>query len=598
MIRFCVIGIWVLAVAYRALVLGLPFYQEPTNKNLWVNLASGLASDLSVAAALTGFFMILSKSLPHRLASGFIALLFAAIFFSMAVHLRYVEHFGMTFRTFHLASLKTGDVWGAGLGMLFQSWRVQVLSLVTFVGTVAATLVLPSNKVSKSLLTIVGVLVVAACFQSLMINLRFHPDVHAELRYNPFTALAMVSQSHSFKTVAKPSDSDLKGLRRYLNGSRTFADVGSDFPFWQAKLAESPQNPKWRDSEYELKSLINSQDNWNIVLLVSESLRAHELSSFGAKGQILDPELNKIVHNSVSFTNVISGGLRTHAGQVLSMCSVYVVFDFGLLNAAPMHNATCLSDIFSQHGYETHFFYGADNNFDNQRDFYTKHRMKYIVGGNDFPKMTPHAGWGVSDKALFDKAVDDLKQSKSPFFATVLTLSNHAPYKLPSDAPSEIKNSKFDVKRQQIQYVDWSTGYFFDRLKKEIPNTIFIMVADHGVFWDEGLMSQIPSYQTLSQVARIPFIIHVPGQSKSIKIDELASNVDLAPTLLSLLGWNNTYQQFVGQNIFSRTGPVYLDWMSKLLEINGPDKEITKIPDQDEEGLAALLQLNLLAPPG
>jgi phosphoglycerol transferase MdoB-like AlkP superfamily enzyme len=219
-----------------------------------------------------------------------------------------------------------------------------------------------------------------------------------------------------------------------------------------------------------------------------------------------------------------------------------------------------------------------------------------IYGEGDFPPDTPKAGWGYSDKALFDKALSEFTSAAKPFFATILTLSNHGPYKLPTDAPLEIQNSPGDMRTKLIRYVDSSTGEFFKAVKRDFPNTVFVFIADHGIFIGEGLMSQIPPYEVVRRVGRIPLIIHIPGQPASTKvtIDHLASNADLAPTLLALFGWEKTPQQFMGQNIFARQGPVYIDWMNKLLSVT--PHQVIKVPDAEENALSAVLQLNLLAP--
>lgn len=85
---------------------------------------------------------------------------------------------------------------------------------------------------------------------------------------------------------------------------------------------------------------------------------------------------------------------------------------------------------------------------------------------------------------MFEYALPVLNEKadgKSPFFATLLTISNHPPYVIPSYFHPHSK----DPEMQIVEYADWSIGKFMEEAEKQpwFDNTIFIFVGDHGKKW-------------------------------------------------------------------------------------------------------------------
>jgi phosphoglycerol transferase MdoB-like AlkP superfamily enzyme len=631
MLPLCLVALWSSFLLYRIFLLLLPAFKLTMTASPAVNIICGLLSDGTVLLLFTALFLILSKlanknRLTELAAQAFGLIVASLIVVTLAVHMRYVEHFGMNLRPFHAGALDTGEVWWVGLKMVLESWR----SLFLLLAPIALVFVLRDlsrnwwkriqETRGKIWWRLIGGCVVGAVVCNAgVIALRHHKNVHAELRYNALTALYYnIKEQQNIKSLPMPSIEKRLQVRRMLSGRRAFAEGDSyeGFPLWQTHvssneslpndgLAKDVANIGKRFAEFIHAEAVK-KGPWNVVVVLSESLRANEIQLFGSPDPLiqgLTPELTKLAEKGVTFTEVISGGLRTHYGQMTSQCSLYGAGDFGLLNQAPMTNTVCASDVFSEKGYGTHFFYGGDNHFDNQGDFYTYHKTAHIYGEQDFPKETPKGGWGYSDHALFDFTVAHLSAEIAPFYAVVLTLTNHIPQKMPSDVPPRLLRQDMPLRYQMLQYVDWSTGEFYKALEKQFPHTIFVFLADHGIFWNEAPSMNKPDFDLLRKVARIPFLIVAPGMPKEIrgkKIDTIASNVDLMPTLFSLLGWENRPQQFMGQNMFTREGPVFIDWQQTLLKIEKKEGknccEVRVMPPEMEMILGGLIRFNLLAP--
>lgn len=607
------VTILVALILARGLTFGLPFFVDAVTNAPFLNVTCGLASDLSLAGVFALLFFAadrLAWTAHARRVVGVVSLLIAAdVGFTLASHLRYMEHFGMTFRPFHMAALGTGEVWYVGVLMVLQSWRGNLVLGATAVALIGGLLMRWDFRPNAR--TFAAFAAVALLGHVVTIQLRNRPRMHAELRYNVYTAFYYNWQDYrKVKALPPPTPEQLMKLRGLFGGPRTWAEgeIAKEYPLWQTAVSSGSggEDGALRDGlRAFLAAEAQAKGPWNVILVISESLRANELHMMGNEQEpykTLTPRLDALAADGVRFTGVVSAGLRTHFGQTAAGCSLYGSEDFTILQGAPMTNAVCLGDVFTRRGYDTWFIHGADNHFDNQDVFYQFHRYAHIHDENQFPKGTPRGGWGVSDDALFAHALAELKGAKKPFFATVLTLSNHAPFKLPEDAPPEILASRHDLQQQLVEYVDWSTGRFYAGLREQLPHTVLVFIADHGKFWDDLLTNDLPASELVWRAARIPLLVVVPEAPAALKnrtVARLASNTDVAPTLLSLLGWADEPQPFQGEDAFTRTGPVYIDWQNVLLELTRPGGKlaIKEVPGELEDLVGAIGRYNMIAPP-
>jgi arylsulfatase A-like enzyme len=91
-----------------------------------------------------------------------------------------------------------------------------------------------------------------------------------------------------------------------------------------------------------------------------------------------------------------------------------------------------------------------------------------------------------------------------------------------------------------VSLVDTWVGALLDRVESLglFEDTVVAFVSDHGIeFSEHGLMGKGPK-QLFSTVTRLPLLIHAPGHESLAgrSVEGLVSAVDLAPTLLRLIG--------------------------------------------------------------
>jgi phosphoglycerol transferase MdoB-like AlkP superfamily enzyme len=166
--------------------------------------------------------------------------------------------------------------------------------------------------------------------------------------------------------------------------------------------------------------------------------------------------------------------------------------------------------------------------------------MTRFIGRDDIeePKFMDDV-WGVSDEDLFNQSVKELNllaKSGKPFYAVIQTLSNHTPFSLPDPLPVKKVEGLGQVSEHltAMRYSDWALGKFFRDIEHSpiMDNTLFIVVGDHG-FGSKKIHSAVDLGRF-----RVPMLIIAPDIQHYFGHynDRVASQVDLVPTAMALLG--------------------------------------------------------------
>jgi arylsulfatase A-like enzyme len=104
----------------------------------------------------------------------------------------------------------------------------------------------------------------------------------------------------------------------------------------------------------------------------------------------------------------------------------------------------------------------------------------------------------------------------------------------------EYKRTLFRMRaryNESILFADYALKDFVDKLKQKgvYDNSIIIVSSDHGNTIDTD-NTLVVSPMMEEQIFNVPLLIRLPGQRSGVRVDSLAEHVDMAPTILDLLG--------------------------------------------------------------
>jgi len=283
----------------------------------------------------------------------------------------------------------------------------------------------------------------------------------------------------------------------------------------------------------------------NVVLVSVESLGAEFIGALGNR-QGLTPNLDRMAGEGLFFTRVYATGTRTVRGLEALALSLPPTPGYSVIKRPNNEHLRTIGEVFNDKGYESLYLYGGYGYFDN---------MNYFFGNNGYTVVDRTAIasgeihgeniWGVADEDLYTLAlreVDKRHAAGKPFFAHVMTTSNHRPFTYPE---GRVDVTSGTGREGAVKYTDWAIGDFIARARTRpwFDDTVFVFVADHTS--SARGKSDLPV-----EGFHIPLLVYSPRNVPARRVDHLASQIDVAPTLLALL--NFTYRsRFFGQDILT-----------------------------------------------
>jgi len=301
------------------------------------------------------------------------------------------------------------------------------------------------------------------------------------------------------------------------------------------------------NSDFAITRIIHSDSSElrpNIVLITIESFSASFLETFG-NTQKLTPNFENLAKESLFFTNMYATGTRTVRGMEALTLSVPPTPGNSIIRRPNNDNLFSIATILREKNYDLKFIYGGDGYFDNMNSFFGGQGFDIVDRNRGNPlfdnintkrytipdqEVSFENAWGICDEDLYNQAIkyaNTLFNENKPFFQFIMTTSNHRPYTFPEN--------KIDLpqgKREgAVKYTDFALGNYIEKAKKQpwFKNTVFVVVADHCA-------NSAGKWEINIEKHHIPAIIY--NLSPKMQVDKLCSQIDLMPTLFSILNWN------------------------------------------------------------
>jgi phosphoglycerol transferase MdoB-like AlkP superfamily enzyme len=284
----------------------------------------------------------------------------------------------------------------------------------------------------------------------------------------------------------------------------------------------------------------------NLVIIVEESLGAEFVGSLG--GQDLTPEIDRLADKGIWLERLYATGIRSVRGIETVVTGFPPTPRLAVVKLAETQiGFFTLPGLLHESGYDTQFFYGGRAHFDNMRRFFMNNGFRSIVDQADFVSPEWVGAWGVSDGDLFRRAHEEFESAgDQPFFALIFTTTHHAPFEIPEGKVKPIDGADGD-RATAVRYADHALGRFLDLARQSDywQDTVFYITADHN-----------------SRVYGNPLVpvqrFHIPGAIvggavEPRRIPGITSQIDMLPTLLSLIGVDGAHPS-IGRDL---TRPQY-----------------------------------------
>ncbi len=286
----------------------------------------------------------------------------------------------------------------------------------------------------------------------------------------------------------------------------------------------------------------------NVILVTLDTTRADALGTYG-QSRPASPVVDALASGGVLFEQVstsnpetlpshatiltglwpFSHGVRANSGYVMSATNetlAEILLQKGYRTAAEISARVLRASTLIDQGFEE--FRGADDPTARMKEVF------FVDEAGGKRSTNTRVGEDISQRGIeFIR-----RNQKRPFFLWLHYFDAHAPYSAPGKFNSQIPDSRYHA---EVAHEDDALGRVVAEVKRLglVEETLFVITADHGEGMNEH-GEQSHSYGIYETTMRVPLVLAgLPDLPKGSRIRWPVRTVDIAPTVLEILGFKN-----------------------------------------------------------
>jgi phosphoglycerol transferase MdoB-like AlkP superfamily enzyme len=285
----------------------------------------------------------------------------------------------------------------------------------------------------------------------------------------------------------------------------------------------------------------------NIVIIIVESLAQEFVGGLNKESHIdgyqgYTPFLDSLINESLIFEYSFANGRKSIDAMPSILAGIPSLSTNYVLSIYSNNAIKGLPALLKTKGYNSSFLHGAPNGSMGFQAFANMAGFDHYYGRTEYGNNADFDGWwGIWDEPFLQYCVDVFNQKQQPFMASIFTVSSHHPFVLPQQYENAFPKGALPI-HQTVGYTDYALRKFFESAAKEpwFQNTIFVITADHT---NQSIYGE---YQTFVGVFKVPVIFYEPANEtmKGIKTGEIIQQIDIMPTLLNYLNFDEPYFAF------------------------------------------------------
>lgn len=291
----------------------------------------------------------------------------------------------------------------------------------------------------------------------------------------------------------------------------------------------------------DLRDLRGSAAGRNVVWIILESTAARFLTPYGAAREVT-PNLAALARDALVFDDAYAAYPESIKGLFSMLCARPPLSGREAAQHAQGHTpCTPLPGTLRAAGYHTGLFHSGRFVYLGMRDVVANRGFDALEDGASIGGAF-RSSFGVDEASTVRKLlafVDGLPPGE-PFFAIYSPIAGHHPYHAPGDGPRPFpERTSTDAYANDLFSGDAAFGLLRAGLARRglDDRTLYLVVGDHGEAFYEHEGNFAHTLFLYEENVRVPFIVAAPGAWRGVRrAPQLASLIDVAPTLLDLLG--------------------------------------------------------------
>jgi phosphoglycerol transferase MdoB-like AlkP superfamily enzyme len=287
----------------------------------------------------------------------------------------------------------------------------------------------------------------------------------------------------------------------------------------------------------------------NVVIIILESFAREYIGSLnpgleGGTYKGYTPFIDSLINVSLTFDVSIANGKKSIDAMPSVLASVPSLETPYTISHYANNQINGIAELLKKKGYYSAYFHGAPNGSMGFDSFTKMAGFDDYIGLNQYPYKADFDGiWGVWDEPFFKFFGEKLNTFKQPFLASIFSVSSHHPFKVPEKYAGKFKKGPAPI-LEVVGYTDYALHELFSQISKSawFQNTLFVITADHT---NESVHKE---FQNNFGAYCVPIIFYKPGSDLKGFKHRIAQQIDIMPTVLSYLNYDEEYIAF-GNNL-------------------------------------------------
>jgi lipoteichoic acid synthase len=303
----------------------------------------------------------------------------------------------------------------------------------------------------------------------------------------------------------------------------------------------------------------------NVLVISAESFQSFVLG-LELGGKPVAPNLTALARESLDFVNFFDQTPMgtTSDAEILAMQSLHPLAIGVLATTFAEHEYRGLPQILAERGYATLSSNAAPRRFW-RRDL-THPNLGFLCSYfEEDLQMRERIGPWLSDREFFTQVAPRIESLPEPSFAYLLTSTSHSPYKMPANhVPAlplgRLAGTELGDYLESVHYVDRELVVLLRRLchRGLLDRTVLVIYGDHRAFQGDYTpvaeavgISALDEYGILRLRKRVPLLVRLPRGECAGTREAVGGALDIAPTVLGLLGVADPTAMMLGRDLTS-----------------------------------------------
>jgi lipoteichoic acid synthase len=305
---------------------------------------------------------------------------------------------------------------------------------------------------------------------------------------------------------------------------------------------------------------------YNVIVILGESIQDFVVHGEW-QGVEITPTLNRLYDSALvrgSFHDVTGIG-RTSDAEFAALNSLAPIWGDMVSLRFQGNRYLGLPKILRDR-YQTVVSTATSSTLWNMRRVHANYGFQKAYYRPDWGNAEAFTSLGFNDVALFEKTGRAIPSFASPFFLYILSLDSHMPFEIAESFKTislgSLEGRVLGDYFHAARHLDNAVARLLDEIQKsgKAESTVIVFFGDHDAGMTREQLAPIkdrlaPDTSSPRLIDKVPFFIYVPGSGQPPIEADHGTLMDLAPTLLTLLGVDARDFWFMGRDL---TMPQYL----------------------------------------